>query len=101
MPTLVQTGLQEAVRPAWQRDGAECGGMSGLQEPKEGSPLFIEEHAGEANASVMVEVGSSLSKAEWDEIDDKDIISKTRHGTGFRIMQVRHASILKLLNWIA
>jgi hypothetical protein len=50
--------------------------------------LAIEEHAGEVIGGVTVEVGSSLTKSEWDEIDDKDIISKTRHGTGFRIMQV-------------
>lgn len=58
-----------------------------LLAPEDGSPLAIEEHAGEVIGGVTVEVGSSLTKSEWDEIDDKDIISKTRHGTGFRIMQ--------------
>eukprot|EP00192_Tetraselmis_astigmatica_P001161 CAMPEP_0117697634 /NCGR_PEP_ID=MMETSP0804-20121206/29346_1 /TAXON_ID=1074897 /ORGANISM="Tetraselmis astigmatica, Strain CCMP880" /LENGTH=1323 /DNA_ID=CAMNT_0005511923 /DNA_START=85 /DNA_END=4056 /DNA_ORIENTATION=+ len=39
-----------------------------------------------AASGVKVEVGSSLTSSEWNEIDDKDLISKTRHGTGYRIM---------------
>eukprot|EP00873_Tetraselmis_striata_P007608 jgi/Tetstr1/427872/TSEL_017949.t1 len=67
--------------------GAPAPSVGDLLEPTESSPLYTEEHAGEANSGVLVEVGSSLSASEWNEMDDKDIISKTRHGAGFRIMQ--------------
>jgi len=61
-------------------DDAHVGGGDLAQEE-----AFIAAQSGEA--SLNVDVGSSLTSADWADIDNSDLVAKVRGSAGFRIMR--------------
>ena len=61
-------------------EDAHIGGGDLAQEE-----AFIAAQSGEA--SLNVDVGSSLTSADWADIDNSDLVAKVRGSAGFRIMR--------------